>query len=45
MDADLERLQQLGAKLKEGPIDNGGGVTIAFISVPGDIRIELIQRK
>ena len=45
MDADLKRLQQLGATLKEGPIDNGGGVTIAFISVPGDIRIELIQRK
>ena len=44
MDADLKRLQQLGATLKEGPIDNGGGVTIAFISVPGDIRIELIQR-
>jgi len=44
MDADLARLQELGAELKEGPINNGGGVTIAFISAPGDIRIELIHR-
>ncbi len=44
MAADLERLQGLGAVLKEGPIDNGGGVTIAFIAAPGDIRIELIHR-
>ncbi len=44
MDADLARLQELGAELKEGPINNGGGVTIAVISAPGDIRIELIHR-
>ena len=44
MAADLERLQGLGAVLKEGPIDNGGGVTIAFIAAPGGIRIELIHR-
>ena len=44
MAADLERLQGLGAVLKEGPIDNGGGVSIAFIAAPGDIRIELIHR-
>lgn len=44
MDADLERLQGLGAVLKEGPISNPGGATIAFISAPGDIRIELIQQ-
>ena len=44
MDADLERLQDLGAELKEGPNKNGG-VTIAFIAAPGDIRIELIHRE
>lgn len=44
MAADIARLEGLGAVLKEGPIDNGGGVTIAFIAAPGDIRIELIHR-
>jgi len=44
MDADIARLEGLGAVLKEGPINNGGGVTIAFIAAPGDIRIELIHR-
>lgn len=45
MDADLERLQGLGAELKDGPIDVPGGPIIAFISAPGEIRIELIQRR
>ena len=45
MDADIGRLVGLGAELKEGPINNGGGVTIAFIAAPGDIRIELLQRE
>ena len=44
MDADLKRLQGLGAELKEGPIANPGGATIAFIAAPGGIRIELIQQ-
>lgn len=44
MDSELSRLTGLGAELKEGPIDAGGGLKIAFISVPGPIRIELIQR-
>lgn len=44
MDSELARLTGLGAELKEGPIDAGGGLKIAFISVPGPIRIELIQR-
>ncbi len=43
MDADIARLEGLGAVLKEGPIQNPGGPTIAFIAAPGDIRIELIQ--
>ena len=43
MDAELERLQALGAELAEGPISNPGGPTIAFIKVPDDVRIELLQ--
>jgi lactoylglutathione lyase len=45
MDADLKRLQGLGATLKEGPIQNAPNVRIAFIAAPGDVRIELIERK
>ena len=44
MDADLERLQGLGAELKEGPIVNAAGGAIAFIAAPGGIRIELIKQ-
>ncbi len=43
MDAEIERLQALGAELAEGPISNPGGPTIAFIKVPDDVRIELLQ--
>lgn len=43
MDVELERLQALGAELAEGPISNPGGPTIAFIKVPDDVRIELLQ--
>jgi len=45
MNGDIARLESIGAVLKEGPINNGGCVTIAFIAAPGDIRIELIQRE
>lgn len=43
MDAEIERLQALGAEIAEGPISNPGGPTIAFIKVPDDVRIELLQ--
>ena len=43
MDAELERLQALGAELAEGPIRNPNGPTIAFVKVPDDVRIELLQ--
>ena len=43
MDAELDRLQGLGAALLEGPTDVPGGGRIAFINAPGDVRIELIQ--
>ena len=45
MHGDIALLEIMGAVLKEGPINNGGGVTIAFIAAPGDIRIELIHRE
>ena len=44
MDSEIARLQGLGAELREGPIEAAGGLKIAFISAPGPIRIELIQR-
>jgi lactoylglutathione lyase len=44
IDADIARLEGLGAVLKEGPIMNPSGGSIAFIAAPGDIRIELIQQ-
>lgn len=43
MDAELERLIGLGAELAEGPIRNPNGPTIAFVKVPDDVRIELLQ--
>lgn len=43
MDAELERLQALGAVLAEGPIDNPNGMRLAFIKVPDDVRIEIMQ--
>ena len=42
---DIDRLIGLGAELKEGPIDVPEGPIIAFISAPGDIRIELIESR
>ena len=44
INADIKRLVELGAELKEGPKENPEVKNIiAFISAPGDIRIELIQ--
>ncbi len=43
MDAELERLTGLGAKVLEGPVDSPSGSRIAFIEVPDSVRIELIQ--
>ena len=44
MDADLARLESLGATIKEPPREASPGTKIAFIAAPGDVRIELIQR-
>ena len=44
MDADIKRLVDLGAELKEAPRETAPGTKIAFIAAPGGTRIELIQR-
>jgi catechol 2,3-dioxygenase-like lactoylglutathione lyase family enzyme len=44
IEADIKRLTGMGATLKDGPIQAGPGVKIAFIATPGDVRVELIQR-
>ncbi len=41
--ADIERLVGLGATLQEGPLLQSTGAQIAFLTVPDDVRIELIQ--
>ncbi len=43
MDVELERLKGLGAELLEGPIDGANGLRIAFIKIPDNVRIELLQ--
>jgi len=43
IDAEIERLTGLGAKLVEGPIDVPDGRRIGFIKVPHEVRVELLQ--
>ena len=43
MEAEIERLTKMGAKLLEGPIALAGGMQIAFIEAPGGVRVELLQ--
>jgi lactoylglutathione lyase len=43
LDADLLRLQDLGARVLEGPL-NLPNARVAFLGTPDDVRIELIQR-
>ena len=45
VDADVARLQGLGAKLHEGPVTTHTGARIAFMSGPDGVRFELIQPK
>jgi lactoylglutathione lyase len=42
LEADIARLEGLGAKLVDGP--RGDGPRICFLHCPGDVRIELIQQ-
>src|SRR5215470_7222863 len=43
IDADIRRLEKLGAKLLEGPIQLPNGGRIASLHAPDDTRVELVQ--
>jgi lactoylglutathione lyase len=43
IDADIARLDKLGAKLQEGPIKAPNGVRFAFLGAPDGARIELLE--
>jgi lactoylglutathione lyase len=43
LEADIQRLEGLGAVLLEGPIQVPNGPRIAFLRAPDDTRIELIE--
>jgi catechol 2,3-dioxygenase-like lactoylglutathione lyase family enzyme len=45
LEADIARLEGLGAQLLEGPIQAASGTRIAFLRVPDDVRVELIERR
>ena len=44
LEADIARLEALGATLLDGPIEMSPTVRIAFIEVPENVRVELIER-
>ncbi len=43
LEADIKRLESMGSKVQEGPIEAANGMKIAFLEVPDGIRIELMQ--
>ena len=45
LEVDIARLETLGARLLEGPIQNPNGPRIAFLKAPDDVRVELVERK
>jgi catechol 2,3-dioxygenase-like lactoylglutathione lyase family enzyme len=45
IDADIARLETLGARLLEGPIQVPNGPRIAFLRAPDDVRVELVERR
>jgi lactoylglutathione lyase len=44
LEADITRLERLGARLLEGPIQIPNGPRICFMWAPDDVRVELIER-
>lgn len=44
IEADIARLEGLGARLLEGPTQVPNGPRIAFLRAPDDVRVELVQR-
>jgi catechol 2,3-dioxygenase-like lactoylglutathione lyase family enzyme len=45
IEADIRRLEGLGARLLEGPIQVPNGPRIAFLRAPDDTRVELVEPK
>jgi len=45
LEADVSRLEGLGARLLEGPIQIPNGPRICFMRAPDDTRVELIERR
>ena len=43
LERDIGRLEGLGARLLEGPIQIPNGPRIAFLRAPDDIRVELVE--
>ncbi len=43
LETDIARLEGLGARLLEGPIQVPNGPRIAFLRAPDDVRVELIE--
>ena len=44
LEADIKRLEGLGSRLLEGPIQIPGGPRICFVQAPDDVRVELVER-
>jgi lactoylglutathione lyase len=44
LEGDIARLEKLGARLLEGPIQIPNGPRICFMWAPDDVRVELIER-
>src|SRR5215475_6636311 len=45
LETDIRRLEGLGARLLEGPIQVPNGGRIAFMQAPDDVRVELIEAR
>src|SRR5262245_49255780 len=45
LETDITRLEGLGARLLEGPIQIPNGPRIAFLWAPDDVRVELIEAR
>jgi catechol 2,3-dioxygenase-like lactoylglutathione lyase family enzyme len=43
IEIEIKRLESLGTKLLEGPIDTQSGLRLAFIQAPDNVRVELLQ--
>jgi catechol 2,3-dioxygenase-like lactoylglutathione lyase family enzyme len=43
IEAEIARLEKLGAKFQEGPLLAPNGVLFAFLGAPEDVRVELVQ--